>query len=189
MTWDVRITSKVRSRDNALKQVLRALPKEEAENTDHVHVLDGWSNQLKRELQLIHHFVVQSACNQRFPKICNLLTDCFDRMCERRERADADIHALSELAFQGVDSPYLDLFSRVPARFIAQGRLKRSKLPLWKASSNELLAKQWHYKAKDNCIDAFRDADDRYVGVGVGVRINSTISALMLQYSFIEDPK
>ena len=58
VTWDVRITSKVRSRDNALKEVLSSLPKEEAENTDQVLVDNGFSNQLKRELQLIRHFVV-----------------------------------------------------------------------------------------------------------------------------------
>ena len=58
VTWDVRITSKVRSRDNALKEVLSTLPKEEAENTDQVLVDNGFSNQLKRELQLIRHFVV-----------------------------------------------------------------------------------------------------------------------------------
>ena len=85
-------------------------------------------------------------------------------MCERKECRSADIHKLAELAFQGVDSPYLDLFSRVPQRFMTEGgRLKRRRLPLWKASSRELLAKQWLYKGKDNCIDAFRDADDRFV--------------------------
>ena len=139
VTWDVRITSKVLARDNAQKAVLAALPKEVAENTDQVHVGQGWENQLKRELQLIRHFIVQSACISRFPKICTLVTDLHDRMDERRHKDNIELRKLAELAFQGVDSPYLDLFARVPGDYIANGRLQWRGRPLWKASAVELL--------------------------------------------------
>ena len=166
VTWDVRITSKVSSQDNALKEVLSALPKEQAENTEHLHVGDEWPDQLKRELQLMRHFVVQSACNQRFPRICTLLTDLYDRMAGRDEKNNASMRQLAELAFQGVDCPYLDLFSFVPAEFLSNGVLRKRRKPLWKAQSDELLANQWQYKGT-NYVDAFRDADERCVDDGI----------------------
>ena len=182
VTWDVRITSKVSSQDNALKEVLSALPKEQAENTEHLHVGDEWPDQLKRELQLMRHFVVQSACNQRFPRICTLLTDLYDRMAGRDEKNNASMRQLAELAFQGVDCPYLDLFSFVPAEFLSNGVLRKRRKPLWKAQSDELLANQWQYKGT-NYIDAFRDADDRFV-VDVTVLTHGILPVLDIYISY-----
>ena len=166
MTWDIRITSKIRSEDNAKKQVLHALQKEEAENTVLLHVGDEWPDQLRRELQLIRHFVIQSACDMRFPQICTLITDLSDQMTKREEKNDKNLLLLAELAFQGVDSPYLDLFQRVPTEYLEEMKCKlryRPK-PLWKASADKLLAHEWGFRG-ENFIDAFRDTDERCVYV------------------------
>ena len=162
MTWDVRITSKIKSEDNAKEQVLHELSKKEAENTELLHVGDKWSDELRRELQLIRHFVIQSACNMRFPQICTLITDLSDQFTEREQKNDKNLLVLSELAFQGVDSPYLDLFQRVQAEYAetTKNKLRYRPKPLWKASAEKLLAHDWGFKG-ENFIDAFRDADDR----------------------------
>lgn len=139
ITWDVRITSKVRAQDNAKKEILRPLPKEVAQNTTPVHVGQTHKDKLKREVQLMRHFMMQSVYNRRFPKICTLVTDLHDRMKVREQRYDDRLRKLAELAFQGVDSPYLDLFSRVPEEFLTKGRLQWRKRPLWMASTRDLL--------------------------------------------------
>lgn len=87
----------------------------------------------------MRHFTMQSTYNRRFPKICTLITYIHDRMKVRTQRFSDHLRKLSELACQGVDFPYLDLFSRVPEVFFTKKRLRGRKRPLWQAVTKDLI--------------------------------------------------